>query len=144
MYSVFPNYALIKFIYFSDFIGPPSEPQNLQVVSCSPQSVRVSWEPPKKDGGDPVKQYVIELRATHENDFVKVGKVKGGNLSYEAIGLITGQDYIVRVRAVNAIGESESAAELKEPVTAKLPFRKLAFASHGLLFKVYIFCYVDA
>ncbi len=66
------------------------------------------------------------MRATDENDFIKVGKVKGGNLSYEAIGLTTGQDYIFRVRAVNSVGESECAAELKEPVTAKLPFGKLA------------------
>ena len=84
--------------------------------------MRVTWEPPKEDGGAPIKQYIIEMRTVDEAEFQEVGKVKGGNLSYEAIGLTEGQDYIFRVRAANLSGASENATELDQPVTARLPY----------------------
>ena len=62
------------------------------------------------------------MRTVDEDEFQEVGKVKGGNLSYEAIGLTEGQDYIFRVRAANLSGVSENAAELDHPVTARLPY----------------------
>ena len=101
---------------------PPSEPIDLKVASFNTKAVRVTWEPPKKDGGAPIKQYIIEMRTVDEDEFQEVGKVKGGNLSYEAIGLTEGQDYIFRVRAANLSGVSENAAELDHPVTARLPY----------------------
>ena len=118
---------------------PPSEPVNLKVASFNTKAVRVTWEPPKNDGGTPVKQYIIEMRAVDDGDdeFQEVGKVKGGNLSYEAIGLTEGKTYIFRVRALNAAGVSEIAAELDRPVTAKLPYgRPISQGGHCIM----VFC----
>ena len=92
------------------------------MASFNTKAVRVSWEPPKEDGGAPVKQYIIEMRTTDNDEFEETGKVKGGNLSYEAIGLTEGKEYIFRVRAANMAGASEGAAELDHPVTARLPY----------------------
>lgn len=100
----------------------PSEPTNLQVAFFNTQTVRLTWTPPEVDGGGPLRHYVIEMKAAGEDDYEPIGKVKAGNLSYEAIGLTEGQSYHFRVRAANAGGVSETAAELDEPVTARLPF----------------------
>lgn len=47
--------------------------------------------------------------------------------SYQATNLQEGHDYTFRVFAQNAAGLSETPAETRPPVKAKLPFGKLNF-----------------
>ena len=42
--------------------SPPSPPQGLEVTGVEATSATLKWKEPKKDGGAPIKEYVIEYK----------------------------------------------------------------------------------
>lgn len=79
----------------------------------------MSWEAPEQDGGSPITRYIIEKADAKRAVFSGVGETD--SLKFKATKLYEGSQYLFRVIAENAIGQSEPVV-LKEPVTAKLPF----------------------
>ena len=67
----------------------------------------MSWQPPTKDGGSPLTGYVIEQRDKHRTQWVKAGSVDKDTTSFTASKLLEDNEYVFRVTAVNAEGESE-------------------------------------
>lgn len=80
----------------------PTAPTNLSAVVSSDQIV-LSWSKPETDGGTQILNYVI-FRGNGPNDLASL-TVVGYVHSYTDTGVVQGQVYYYRVRAVNAVGE---------------------------------------
>nr|CAB3255636.1 immunoglobulin superfamily member 22-like [Phallusia mammillata] len=79
----------------------------------TPQEVAISWEKPQQDGGSPVKSYVVERCEAGKENWSKVSEVKGTN--FRTSSCQPGVEYLFRVKAVNAQGESQPV--VSAPVT---------------------------
>ena len=83
----------------------------------------MSWQPPTKDGGSPLTGYVIEQRDKRRTQWAKAGSVDKDTTSFTASKLLEDNEYVFRVTAVNAEGESEPL-ESKDVVKPTLPISK--------------------
>ena len=48
--------------------SPPSSPQVLEVTAVEATTATLKWKEPKKDGGAPIKEYVIEFKSANEGE----------------------------------------------------------------------------
>lgn len=84
-------------------------------------SIKMSWEPPPKDGGAPIRNYIVDKRETSRANWAQVSsKVKGDLLQINVEKLIEGREYQFRIRAENTWGVGD--ALITSPVIAKNPF----------------------
>lgn len=84
----------------------PSKPKGPLVVSdVTAESVKLKWDKPEDDGGEPIEHYVVERMDTDTGRWVPVCTTKLPEA--EVPGLTEGKEYQFRVKAVNAEGESE-------------------------------------
>ena len=79
------------------------------------------WEEPENDGGSPITRYTVEKADGKRRSFTTTGTTDSNTLKLKATKLYEGNEYLFRVIAENAIGQSEPAT-MDESVTAKLPF----------------------
>ncbi|XP_071942196.1 twitchin-like isoform X2 [Antedon mediterranea] len=101
-----------------DAPGTPEGP--LEASDVTAESVRLSWKPPKDDGGTEVSNYVVEKSEEGSGVWTKVsGFVRSPN--YEVTGLDEGVSYNFRVSAENEFGTSEPLVK-SVSVTAKNPY----------------------
>ena len=101
-------------------LEPPGTPRNLHVTDITTTSVTLGWEPPEsRDGTYDVTQYNIDMREDQVAEYSAVAKVSSRITSYTVEELHRGRLYRFRVRAKNAAGYSEPAAELDSPVQLK-------------------------
>jgi len=56
-------------VFFVCSVDVPKEPKNLEVVNTDASSVAICWQPPEKDGGSPLINYVIEMRSAKETKY---------------------------------------------------------------------------
>ena len=100
----------------------PDRPEGpVEYSEITKDSVTLSWQPPSKDGGSPLTGYVIEKRDASRTQWVKAGSVDKDTTSFTASKLIEDNEYVFRVVAVNAEGESEpleskDAAKPQQPL----------------------------
>lgn len=84
----------------------PLPPRTLRVVAASPRSVQLSWEAPMRDNGAPVTAYALEVSdESRDGDFRPA--YTGSSTHFEHTGLTPDSEYRYRVRATNAVGNSE-------------------------------------
>ncbi len=101
--------------------GRPSAPEGLKVTKVSDNSVTLKWSAPARDGGCPVKGYVVEKRDTFKRVYTQVGKT--AMCEFRVPRLVAGNEYVFQVSAENDVGVGE-AAELSQGVEAKSAFGK--------------------
>lgn len=101
----------------------PAAPKDLQVTSYGTTFAEVSWSPPEDDGGVPVLSYLVERKDISRSSWIRVNEVTAETFSCVARQLVEGNQYLLRVSAVNEIDQGPAAQTL-EPVTAKCPFGK--------------------
>ena len=100
----------------------PDRPEGpVEISNITKDSVTLSWQPPNKDGGTPLTGYVIEQRDTRRTQWVKTGSVDKDTTTFVASKLLEDNEYVFRVTAVNAEGESEplesqDVAKPKQPI----------------------------
>ena len=101
----------------------PSAPEGPIVFSeINKTTVTMSWQPPKSDGGSPLKHYIIESKELTGVRWTETGKVKPDITSYTAQKLKTQKEYVFRIIAENSVGKSEPLTS--ETVVPKSPFGK--------------------
>ncbi|KAF8572507.1 hypothetical protein P879_00960 [Paragonimus westermani] len=104
-------------------LAPPSECQGPLVASdTTPFSTRLSWKPPKSDGGAKVNHYVLEKMEVGRDRWVPVSS-GCRDTTCEVQGLQENGKYLFRVAAVNDCGQGDWI-QLPEPLVAKYPFDK--------------------
>lgn len=98
----------------------PSRPEGpLDVSGVTKEGCRLSWRTPKDDGGSPILHYVIEKMDMSRGTWADAGM--STSLNHEVTRLIHKKEYLFRVKAVNAIGESEPL-ETEKSIIAKNQF----------------------
>lgn len=83
--------------------GPPQPP--LDVSSVTKDSARLAWKPPLEDGGSPILHYIVEKMDVSRGTWSDAGMAT--ITSHDVQRLIHRKEYYFRVKAVNAVGESE-------------------------------------
>jgi titin len=92
-------------------IGPPTAPQNLQVVSGD-KFVYLTWEAPTSDEGSSITNYRI-YRGTSSGGEVFLVEI-GNVLSFNDTGVTNNITYYYEVRAVNALGPGDVSIEVSD------------------------------
>lgn len=109
-------------------VPQPVENLRAEMIKGEPTSATVAWEPPKKDGGMPITDYILEKREGSKRTWTPVGS-PSMETSRKVTDLKPGQSYFFRVLAQNANGWSE-------PAEMDLPLRVKAASSKWLAFYV--------
>ena len=101
-----------------DLPSPPGQPI---VASVTRNSATLSWAPPRKDGGTPITNYIIEAKSSsgYSWNMVNIG-YKITNNEYTVTELMDGTTYEFRVIAKNKVGRSEPSP-VSEPVVVREP-----------------------
>lgn len=104
-----------------DVSAPPGLPE---LEDWDEHHVKLKWEPPIRDGGAPIENYIIEVMDKDSGVFVKAAESNGPVCKGVVKKLEEGQQYKFRIRAVNKAGPSEPSEQTNWH-TAKPRFRKL-------------------
>lgn len=107
---------------FSDVPDKPEGP--VEYSDITKDSVKLSWQPPMKDGGTPLTGYVIEQHDARRTQWTKAGSVDKDTTSFTASRLLEDNEYVFRVIAVNAEGESQPL-ESKDVAKPKQPLGEI-------------------
>ena len=88
----------------------PSAPQNLAALNLSPNSFRISWDPPSNTGGLPLSSYTLQV--DKGNGFETVAHT---GTSADVSGLFLNSVWSFRVLATNVVGNSSYAVYTNVP-----------------------------
>uniref|UniRef100_A0A672TI62 Titin n=1 Tax=Strigops habroptila TaxID=2489341 RepID=A0A672TI62_STRHB len=98
--------------------GPPTGPVKVDEVTAD--SVTISWEPPKYDGGSSINNYIVEKRDTSTTTWQMVSATVA-RTTIKACRLKTGCEYQFRIAAENRYGKSTYLTS--ESIVAQYPFK---------------------
>ncbi|KAL1774781.1 immunoglobulin-like and fibronectin type III domain-containing protein 1 [Sigmodon hispidus] len=99
-------------------IDKPQPPQGpLEVQDCHRSGVCLCWRPPKDDGGQAIKHYVVERRQAGRSTWLKVGEPPPDSTSFTDASVEQGKKYAFRVRTVTSEGAGD-ALESEEVLVA--------------------------
>ena len=90
---------------------PPGKPTIVSIVSAK-HDIEVHWTAPAVDGGRPIRSYIVQLKKKKgDSEWTDCKDIKQDNKkpSCSFTEVESGTDYVVRVIAVNEIGNSEPA-----------------------------------
>lgn len=91
---------------FFNFIAKPSAPVGpLQQSNLTEETVDLTWQPPRSDGGLSISSYIIEVREIHRNTWHMMCEVKSRYTTYTITGLVPGVQYLFRISAKNDEGQ---------------------------------------
>lgn len=93
-------------------IGPPTAPERFMYTERTKSTITLDWKPPRNDGGSPVIGYIVDKRRHDSNVFERVNQQLCPTTSLLVDNLAELHMYEFRVKAVNAIGESEPSLPL--------------------------------
>ncbi|KPU74929.1 uncharacterized protein Dana_GF19006, isoform G [Drosophila ananassae] len=103
-----------------NIISKPGKPEGpLEVSEIYKDGCKLKWKKPKDDGGEPIECYLIEKFDSDTGIWLPVGKTEVPE--YNVDGLVSGNEYQFRVKAINKEGESEPL-ETFGSIIAKDPF----------------------
>merc|ERR1712106_272205 len=116
---------------YADFtvklLDKPSQPGQPEPVKVTNDTVTLNWAVPQEDGGRKITNYMIEHRNTKEQNWVVWNQSeKVLQTTIVVTRLITNEEYMFRIAAVNEIGSSEYSMESRavkvcEPVQPQPP-----------------------
>lgn len=114
VFSVFVNLlsmGLSAYVTSAHDSDPPGSPEAPEVKDKTKNSITLSWSPPDKDGGSPIKGYIIEVHEEGCPDWRRVNPADKLHPSTELFvpDLKEGKKCKFRIYAVNAAGNSEPA-----------------------------------
>ena len=103
--------------------GLPDQPTGpIEMGEIQRNSIRISWRPPKNDGGKKVTHYIVERKElTTLNTWITATSCCRETY-FTLQGLNEGGEYMFRVFACNENGQSVKALESESPAIPKLPF----------------------
>ncbi len=86
----------------------PSKPFGFAATALSPTEIKLSWNAPSDNGGEPITGYQLEVSTDGGGSWVILVNDVGipNPLSYSDSGLKGGTTYHYRVRALNKVGQS--------------------------------------
>ncbi|TWW80211.1 Titin [Takifugu flavidus] len=131
-----PRWAFVACVIHSA-ADPPSSPGTPEVKDKTKNSITLTWSPPDRDGGSPIKGYIIEVHEEGCSDWRRVNPTDKLHPSNELLipDLKEGKPCKFRIYAVNAAGNSEPArsAEILTQDILIEPTVTLDVSAHDLL-----------
>ncbi|XP_041735417.1 myosin-binding protein C, fast-type isoform X14 [Coregonus clupeaformis] len=94
-------------------VDVPNPPENVRCMGVGEDTATITWDPPKFDGGSPVKGYLMERKKQGSSRWTKLNFEVFESTTYEAKKMIEGVFYEMRVFAVNGIGISQPSGNSK-------------------------------
>jgi len=88
---------------------PPGKPGDPECVGTTEDSITLSWDPPTRDGGKPIKGYILEKKEKDGKRWVRVTPNEIADTEFTVKGLVEGKPYEFRVAAVNEAGPGQFA-----------------------------------
>uniref|UniRef100_A0A3Q0QSI9 Titin n=1 Tax=Amphilophus citrinellus TaxID=61819 RepID=A0A3Q0QSI9_AMPCI len=88
----------------------PSAPSTPEVSAVTRDSMALTWERPKDNGGAEIEGYVLEKRDKDGIRWTKCNKKRLNDLRFRCTGLTEGHSYEFRVSAENAAGLGKPSA----------------------------------
>lgn len=87
-----------------------------EVADKTKHSVTLSWKPPERDGGSPIKGYIIQIQDEGKSDWVRVNDpdTLHPTTEFTVPSLRELKRYRFRILAVNDIGESDPSPRTSE------------------------------
>lgn len=87
-----------------------------EVADKTKHSVTLSWKPPEKDGGSPIKGYIIQIQDEGSSEWVRVNDPDSlhPTTEFTVPSLRELKRYRFRIIAVNDIGESDPSPRTSE------------------------------
>ncbi|KAL1248294.1 hypothetical protein QQF64_021612 [Cirrhinus molitorella] len=98
---------------FIKIVDVPDPPENVKCTGVGEDCATIIWEPPKFDGGAPLKGYLMERKKKGSSRWTKLNFDVYESTTYEAKRMIEGILYEMRVFAVNGIGISAPSLNSK-------------------------------
>lgn len=104
-------------------LAPPAAPGGpLGVSDVTKSQCRLSWKPPRDDGGARIGHYVVERKEIgRDRDYWLTVASCCKDTTFMCQGLNEGKEYMFRIAAVNDVGTSEYL-QAESNVLAKMPF----------------------
>uniref|UniRef100_A0A672JU16 Myosin-binding protein C, fast-type n=1 Tax=Salarias fasciatus TaxID=181472 RepID=A0A672JU16_SALFA len=102
-----------KAMLFVKIVDVPDPPENVKCTAVGEDCATIVWEPPKFDGGAPIKGYLMERKKKGSSRWTKLNFDVYESTTYEAKRMIEGVLYEMRVFAVNSIGLSQPSLNSK-------------------------------
>ena len=118
-----PELESDDFILAKDEFDKPSQPGKPKVNNWGTNWAEVSWKAPEEDGGAEIQRYKIEMRDVDKRAWNEVGQTKETSFKAENCGIEIEHEYVFRVTATNAGGESD-VSETTAPIEAMERFVK--------------------
>ena len=100
-------------------LDTPGPCQDVAVSEVTSEKCKLTWKPPKLDGGSKVTGYYIEKREVSRLAWTIVTSNTEAN-QHKVTGLLRGNEYVFRIRAENKFGRGEATET--QPVIAVDPF----------------------
>lgn len=121
--------CVLKVPYYFYFPDPPGMPSSPEVAHKTDDSVTLTWNPPDKDGGSPIKGYIIEVQDEDSLQWRRVNESDKPhpNNKFTVPDLQKMKKYKFRIIAVNAGGESEPS-----PGTSHILVKEILGNSHNM------------
>nr|XP_055037359.1 myosin binding protein Cb [Misgurnus anguillicaudatus] len=94
-------------------IDVPDPPEHVKCTGVGEDCATITWEPPKFDGGAPLKGYLMERKKKGSSRWTKLNFEVYEGTTYEAKRMIEGVLYEMRVYAVNGVGISAPSVHSK-------------------------------
>ncbi|XP_048869647.1 myosin-binding protein C, fast-type-like [Brienomyrus brachyistius] len=94
-------------------VDVPDPPEGVKCLSVGEDCATVTWEPPKFDGGVPIKGYLMERKKKGSSRWTKLNFDIYKSTTFEAKRMIEGVLYEMRVFAINEIGMSPPSLNSK-------------------------------
>jgi predicted RNA-binding protein with TRAM domain len=88
---------------------PPGKPGDPECTGTTEDSITLAWDPPTRDGGKPIKGYILEKKEKDGKRWTRVTPNEITDNEFTVKGLTEGKPYEFRVAAVNEAGPGQWA-----------------------------------
>ena len=118
-----PDLETGEFTLAKDAFDTPSRPGKPKANNWGTNWAELSWKAPEDDGGAEIQSYKVEMRDVDKRSWNEIGQTKETSFKAENCGIEIEHEYVFRVTAINAGGESE-LSETSSPIEAMERFVK--------------------
>lgn len=105
----------------------------MTVSNVTNNSADLTWKSPTNDGGSPLTGYIIEFKLESRSFWTKCETVNESKTMYTVPKLNEGAEYLFRVFAINAEGQSKPA-ETTEAIKPTKKIGKLLYIQLQIYF----------
>ena len=99
------------------FTEKPSRPLHPVLEDIGTNSASLTWQPPLRDGGSPISNYVIQARETTRSRWKQISSLPVPQTLYTVTNLNEGSEYEFRVIAENRAGLMSNSSKVSQPFT---------------------------